>query len=228
MKKLSAKEIIEFRSRSDKSKKHFVQSLIKPKEPKVGDGGGDYWISCLSALSNCYRDNSTKLISDKITVLTEKIEKTDYSRVKNMYRRNIEILSRYQNLDLRRWKRVKKMTFIRQYKSDYMLTVRGTNVNVSPHRIFIFQKDGIEQIGGIWFVAQLDGYQKEELGVFTELLYLYINKFYGKKYKINEQSCIAVDVINDFDVSYAQISSGTVKRLLHSTLIEIQGLSGTR
>jgi hypothetical protein len=224
MKKLSANGIIAFRSKSAKSKKLFVQALQNPKEPTASSGGGNYWVSCLTALSKSFRDDNTKPISDKIGELTAKMEGTKFTLTKDMYRRNIEILSKYEGFDLGKWKRLKKMTFIHQYKSYYTITLKGMNINVPPHQVFIWQKDGAEHVGAIWFVAKKGGYKKEELGVFTELLFNYLKKHYGKKYELNEKSCIAVDVVSNFDLSYAQLDGGAVPKILQLTLNEIRDL----
>ena len=58
MKKLSIKEIIEFSGKSDKSKKTFALNLKIDKQKKDSEGGGDYWISCLSAISSGFKDEN--------------------------------------------------------------------------------------------------------------------------------------------------------------------------
>ncbi len=51
MKKLSVKSIIEFRNKSDKSKKNFAAALKIDKAKVETEGGGDYWISSLVLLA---------------------------------------------------------------------------------------------------------------------------------------------------------------------------------
>lgn len=105
--KFNNKNLIEFRRKSARSKKNFVTSLKVDKVKLASEGGGDYWISCLSAISNSYKLNDLEAIKDKIDELKAKMNKTDSSRIKTMYSRNIEILSAYQDFDLKNGEQLK-------------------------------------------------------------------------------------------------------------------------
>ena len=63
MKELSIKDIIDFRGKSDRSKKTFATNLKLETEKNETEGGGDYWVSCLSTISNSYKDNDSSLIN---------------------------------------------------------------------------------------------------------------------------------------------------------------------
>ena len=65
MQALSIKKIVEFRGKSDRSKKTFALALKRDKLKPETDGGGDYWISCLSAISNSYKANDIESIIAK-------------------------------------------------------------------------------------------------------------------------------------------------------------------
>jgi hypothetical protein len=46
MQTVSIKKIVEFISKSNRSKKNFILALKLDKSKADADGGGDYWISC--------------------------------------------------------------------------------------------------------------------------------------------------------------------------------------
>ena len=224
MKKLSAKSIIEFRGKSDRGKKNFATAL-KINKVKVGiEGGGDYWVSCLSAITNSYKSNDLQSIIDKRVELEEKYRETEYKRTKTMYKRNIDILYNYEDLDLKKWKPSKKIKFLKKHKDDSILNIQGLQVQATPHHVFTFQKNDVEEIGAIWFIAKLDGFRKDELGMFADILYRYLKTHFSKGYNINPKYCIAVDLFNNFEANYSQLENGEIPPILNSTLDEIKKL----
>jgi len=224
MQKLSIKKIVEFKGKSDKSKKHFV-SILKLDKPKdKEEGGGDYWVSCLSAISNSYKLNDIEPIIDKRIELEEKYGETEYNTTKTMYKRNIDILYNYEDFDLNQWKPLEKLKFIKKIKENSVLTIKGLQIQATPNHVFTFQKDSIEQVGSIWFVAKLNGFSKGELGMFADILYRYLKINFAKDYSPNSKYCIAVDVFNNLEVSFSQLENGEVPYLLNSTLDEIKKL----
>ena len=73
MNELTIKNIVNFRTKSDRSKKTFALNLKLEKERKaIDEGGGDYWISSLSAISNAYKLDDIQPIYDKIDELKDK------------------------------------------------------------------------------------------------------------------------------------------------------------
>jgi hypothetical protein len=224
MRKLSIKEIIEFRRKSDKSKQTFVVNLKMPKEKKDTDGGGDYWVSCLSTISNGYRNNDHTIIIDKIHELEEKYERTDYKMTKDMYKRNIAILYKFEDFDFNKWIPSEECTIVKKHKSDFLLDINGLQIQAVPHHVFTFQNSKEEEIGAIWFIAKLKGYHIDELAMFTDILYRYLNKNFSKDYIINPKYCIAVDVVNVLDVNYSQILKGEIPLKLDSTIEEMKKL----
>lgn len=222
MKELSVKNIIEFTGKSDRSKKTFVQKLKQEKEQKELDGGGDYWISCLSAISNSFKNNNLQFIKEKVYELEEKFENTDYNQTKTMYGRNIDILYKYEIFDFNIWRPDEKITFIKKHKLDLIIPVNGFQIQANPHHVFSFHSNETKEIGAIWFIAQLDGYKKNELGMFSEVLFRYLNKTYSDDYLVNPRYCIAVDVVNNFNVNYSQLQEGEVPFLLDKIIDEIK------
>ena len=222
MKKISIKKIIEFRGKSDRTKKTFVQNLKLESESKKSESGGDYWISSLSAISNSYKRNNSQSIKDKVYELEDKFENADYERTKIMYRRNIDILYKYEVFDFKIWKPNEQITYIKKHKSDFVLTIQGLPIEAVPHHVFYFQGDDIKEIGAIWFIAKLDGYREVELGMFTDILYRYLKNIFSTDYILNPRYCIAVDVVNNFAVNYYQIEKGEVPSILDKTIAEIK------
>jgi hypothetical protein len=113
MKKISIKNLIEFRNKSDRGKKTFVEKIKSNKIEIPSEGGGDYWITSLSAICNSYRDNDLELIDNKIYELEEKLSNTKHTITKNMYQRNISILKKYKNLDLRKIRLRERLSFLK-------------------------------------------------------------------------------------------------------------------
>lgn len=224
MKPLSIKAIVSFRGKSDRSKKNFATDLKIDKVKVDKEGGGNYWITSLSAISNSYKANDLKFIIEKRVELEEKHEAEDYPRTRDMYKRNINILYKYEEFELKRLRPSKKMNFLKKNKDHSILTIKGFPIQVDPQYVFTFQKDEQEEVGAIWFIGKLNGFRKDDLGIFTDILYRYLKTHYGKKYTVNSKYCIAVDVFDKHDVNYAQLEKGEVSLILPSTLEEIKKL----
>jgi len=224
MQKLSIKKIVEFRGKSDRSKKHFVNSLKLDKPKDEEESGGDYWVSCLSAISNSYKLNDIELIINKRIELEEKYGDTEYNTTKTMYKRNIDIIYNFEDFDLNQWKPLEELKFIKKNKENSVLLIKGLQIQVTPNHVFTFQREGIDEIGSIWFIAKLNGFSKSELGMFADILYRYLKINFAKDYSPNGKYCIAVDVFNNFEVSFSQLENGEIPYLLNSTLDEIKKL----
>ena len=222
MKTLSIKSIIKFRGKSDKSKKTFASSLKSNKAKAHAKGGGDYWITCLSAISNSFRSDDLQFVIDKRVELEEKYEETSYRQAKDMYKRNIDVLYNYEDFDLKKWRPSKKLTFLKKHKADSILTIKGLDVQATPHHIFTCQKNGVEEVGAIWFIAKLDGFESDELGMFVDILYRYLKANFSKEFEISPKHCIAVDVFKKFEVNYSQMEKGEIPLILNSTLDDIK------
>lgn len=224
MEKLSIKRIIEFRSKSDKAKKSFATAIMVNKAKVETESGGDYWISCLSAINNSFKSNDVQSIIDKRNELEDKYKNTEYRRTKTMYRRNIDILSNYKDVDLKKWRPPKKTKFLKKHKEDSVLTIEGLQVLATPRHVFTFERNDIEEIGAIWFIAKLNGFKKDELGMFADILYRYLKTHFSKDYNVNAKYCIAVDVFTNAEVSYSQLEKGQISITLDSTLDAIKKL----
>jgi hypothetical protein len=224
MKKLTIKNIVEFKGKSDRSKKNFVNDLKIDKPKTLDDGGGDYWVSCLSAIGSSYKANDVEAISDRQDDLKERYAETEYDRTKTMYKRNIAILDNYRDYDFKKIRPTKKIQFLKKHKDHSILTIKGLQIQATPTHVFSYESNDTAQVGAIWFIAKLDGFKKAELGMFSDILYRYLKVHYSKEYELNPKYCIAVDVYKNHEVSYQQLEKGEVPVILSSTLDEMKGL----
>lgn len=224
MKKLTIKKIIEFKLKSVTRKKSFAQNLKKNKEIVESEGGGDYWISSVSAICNSYKQNDTQPINTKKEELEEKVEKTEIKKTKAMYKRNLDILYNYEDFDFKSIKPSRKLSFLKKHKADSILTIKGFQIQVSPQHVFSFKNSNSEEVGAIWFIAKLNGFENNDLAMFTDVLYRYLKIHFTRDFTINSKYCIAVDVYNRTNVSYAEIESKVVTSRLATTLDELKSM----
>jgi hypothetical protein len=222
MEKLTVKNLIDFRRKSDRTKLSFINNLKREKAVEDSSGGGDYWISCLSAISNTFRDQNTDLLDKKIEYLKEKIKYTEDKRIKDQFQRNIDILINFEDFDFQHLKPSNDLTYHIQSKIKSILDIKGFPIEAKPNHVFSFSENNREVIGSIWFIAKLNGYTKSELGMFSDILYRYLDKHYSNDFYVNPSFCIAVDVFNGQEVNYAEIQNGNIPSLIDSTIDEIK------
>ncbi len=220
MEKVPVVKLVEFRRIANpNSKRTFVNNLKKPKISSE-DGGGDYWITSVSAISNVFKFNEEKLIHNKIDELREKKEIAHANQSKYMFQRNIDILDGFINFNMAQLKPESKLNFVP--KGETILKINNLPLQVKPHLVFTFEENGFKKIGAVWFIAKLGGFKKDEIGLFTECLYKHLEFNFSKNYKIDFRFCCSVDVINRMSVSYEQIASGAVPSVLDSTIESIK------
>ncbi|SEW35173.1 hypothetical protein SAMN05428988_4291 [Chitinophaga sp. YR573] len=224
MKKLSVKDLIEFRRKSDRGKKTFVESIKAKVIEAPTVGGGDYWITSLSAVCNSFKQDSIELVDKKIDELNRKLSDSQHSITKNMYNRNISILERYKKMDSKMLRPNGKLSFLKKSTGDSLLTIKGIQVKSNPSHIYAFGTKTEEKVGAIWFVAKVNGYRIEEVGMFCEMLYRFLVNNYSKEYLVDSKYCIAVDTLSGHRVKYSQIEDGDISPMLNSTLYELSKL----
>jgi hypothetical protein len=223
MKKLSVQALIEFRGKSDRSKKIFVEKMKSTKIESPDAGGGDYWVTSFSAVCNSYKNNDLTIIDQKIEELKDRITSSVHTISKNMYQKNITNLLTYKNLDLTKLRPPGKLSFLKKSSTDTLLTLRGLEIQTKPSHIFSFGKED-ENIGAIWFTAKKEGYRIDQVGMFCEMLYRFLRHNYSKKYTLLSRFCIAVDLVSGQTVNYGAIESGAVAPLITATLADINRL----
>ena len=226
MKKLTAKNLVDFRKKSDRGKRTFVENIKANKAPIPTEGGGDYWTASLSAVCKAYKQDDLNLVNEKITEVIAKLNGTNHTRSKTMFKRNIDILQKYLRMDLKQLSPVEKLSFPKKSTGSSVLTIRGLQVEVDAKRCYAytFGKKDEESIGAIWFIAQVDGYRIEEVGMFCEMLYRFLKLNYSKQYQLSSKFCIVVDMVGGHVVNYAQVEDGTIQQILNPTLDAINKL----
>lgn len=219
MKKISVKNIIVFRKKSDKSKKTFLKSLTKVKDKdSESESGGNYWVRSISALSNTFRTNDNKHIKDKIEDIGLDYNTSKRQQTRDMYERNLNILHNYEDFDFSTWHPNKTFKILEKNNKKSIIEINKVPVQVLPSQIFTFIKDKIPCVGAIWFIAKLDRYSKAEFGIFAETLFHYLNNNFSKDYEISPENCLVVDVLNMDEVSYQTVLDGRIPAILEETL----------
>lgn len=218
MKKLSIKDLIEFRKKSDRGKKLFVENIKSNMLLTPKDGGGDYWVSSISAICNSYREGDLSLADEKITELKEKLSTTKRTITKNMYQKNVENLQNYKGMDLKEIRPTQKLSFLKKSTGNPILTIRGLQVEAKPSHIFTFGNKEEQKVGAIWFTSKVNGYSIEEVGMFCEMLYRFLRHNYSNKYQLMPRYCIAIDMVSGHTIDYSRMEAGSLSTLLNSTL----------
>lgn len=224
MEKLSIKDMVAFRGKSDRAKKSYAEALKIGKKENEAESGGDYWISCLSAISNSYKSNNLQLIKDKKEELVAKVKETAYDRTKQMYRRNLAVLTDYESYGHTALIPKKKITFLKQYKRNFLLPIKGFYLQVKPHHVFTFEVNKKTKVGAVWFIAKLGGLKRDELGMFCDIIYRYLKSHNFNGFEISSKYCMAVYVNKPQEVRYSQLKKAQVSKLLDATLDELKKL----
>jgi hypothetical protein len=218
MRKLSIKNIIEFRKKSLRSRQTLIRNLRVIKKASEG-GGGDYWVTGISALSSAFKANDNQIIKDKIIDLSNRYELAPLKQTKDMYQRNIEMLSNYEDFDFSKLQPCKDLEFLSRPLSISIININGLPVQILPSHVFLYNK---KSLGAIWFVAKLEQMKIEELGAFTDALSRYLTLHYSDKYQIDPSYCLCVDTLNQKNVAYQQILDGKIPSILDSTIDDIK------
>lgn len=221
MKKVTVKNLIEFREKNEQTKITFVRNLKKDKK-KEDSSGGDYWISCLSAIRNCFKENDETLLNDKIQLLIKKIKVTEIQRIKNQFQRNIDIMENFKDFDIQNLKPNADLNFLKQPKLKSLLDIKSLPIEAKPCHIYTFSENGSEEIGGIWFIAKLNGFKQSESGMFVDILYRYLDKHYSKDFFVNPEYCIAIDLFKGREIKYSELENGRFPILIDSTIEELK------
>ena len=222
MKKVTVKNLIEFRGKNERTKITYVHNLKKEKKKTEESSGGDYWISCLSAIRNSFKENDETLLDEKIKLLQNKIKITEIKRIKDQFQRNIDIVESFKDFDIQNLKPNVDLTFLKQPKIKSLLDIKGLPIEAKPCHIYTFSENGSEEIGGIWFIAKLNGFKKSELGMFADILYRYLEKHYSKDYFVNLEYCVAIDLFKGQEVKYSELKNGQIPILTDSTIDELK------
>ncbi|MFH6992456.1 hypothetical protein [Flavobacterium sp. FlaQc-48] len=223
MEKISLNKLIDFRRRSDKAKLSFINSINKA-EVKESDGGGDYWVSCVSAINYIFKTDDTSFIEKKIDYLYTKIDQTEKKGTKDRFQKNIDILHIFEEFDYQHLKPTEELNFHKNSNSKSLITLNGVVIEIKPTHIFSYNNLDFKEIGAVWFIVKKDGFKQGELGMFSEIMYRYLDANYSKEFKISPENCIAIDLFNGYDVNYSQIVKNEIPHLLDNTIDDLKRL----
>lgn len=143
---------------------------------------------------------------------------------KIMYMQNIEIINTYSELNKENWRPTQKIKFESISSSNYIMKIEEINIKMKPSIVYTFNLSGKDQIGGLWFVSQKDGFSKVELGMFCDVLNRYLNVNYSDRYVINNSYCTVVDVMKGNYINYQELEDGKVYEAFIPTIREIKSL----
>jgi hypothetical protein len=220
--KISVKNIVAFKRKSDKSQATFINNLNRPKQDIQSDGG-DYWVMASSTVSNFFKAGNKELISEKIEDVSERRNKATAKISKDMYQRNIAILNSFEDFDFSKFKPNTELFYLSKPKEKSIIKLKGVPLQIRPHHVFSFNKNKIDKIGAVWFVVKLGGYEISDIAIFTDALYRYL-KTNHKKFEVDLEYCLVFDLINQKHVRYTQIKNGKIISALDSTLERIKKL----
>lgn len=223
MDKISINKVVEFRRKTNRSQSTFVNNLNKPKQ-EDSSGGGNYWVTSVSAVSNFYRTDDNEIIIDKLNELLEKMGKATATTSKNMYLKNIEILHNFEDFDFASMKPREDINLISKRNNQSVINIKTIPVQIVPNHVFSFEESGKDKVGAILFVAKKDGYEVEEIAIFTDALQRYLKKNYSGKYEVSAEYCAVLDVVSLLSVNYGQIEKGELNSPLETTLESIKKL----
>jgi hypothetical protein len=229
MKNIRIKELIDFRrSNTQRSKMSFSYKL-KTQHDTVKDfkeSGGNYWRYCLSTICNVFKSEEVKLYDEKINTLVAKHSSETRETQKKKIQSNLDVLVGFKKFEMTNIKPLKELKFRTKHKEDSLLKIEGLLVKASPDYVYSFQNDNDEnvEVGSVWFIARKGGLTKDELCLYVDIMYRYLERAISSDYKINSNYCIAVDVINGYHLSYSNIIGTVLSNQLDNTLNEINSL----
>lgn len=223
MEKIAVVKLVEFNRRTPRGQKTLVDKFKVP-QPINPDGGGDYWISALSSIASSFQLADNGPIAEKMEILIDKIENGSTKQVKNMFQANLNILNHYENFDFANIRPNAPLTFLKKPKAKSIVALKGLPIHAKPSHVYTYEENGKKRIGAIWFVAKLNGFRPDELVLFTDILFRYLDINYSDKYQISEQNCTAVDVTTTNAIPYLQIHNGEIESPLLATISSIKKL----
>ncbi len=224
MNKINISNLVDFSRKGAKGKQTIATKFKSPAQVKLenDEGGGNYWISALSSISNTFK-NEENQIGQKIDELIEKIEAHHVKTVKDMYQQNINILNDFEEFNFKSLRPKAKLTFQKRPKEKSIVIVEDLPLFADPNHVFTFNAEGEDLVGSIWFIAKKNGLTLKELSLASELMHKYLQNHYSEKFTISKDYCIAVDVISLNILTLSEMDFDK-KSSLHELVSEIKSL----
>lgn len=226
MERITIKELVEFKRKvTERGKRNFsfkLKNRDAKKKPTDKKGGGDYWVISTSCIYKTFKYDVDKYYDPKIKEVRLKLEATESKRDKITYQRNINILTSFKDFDFDDLRPSNISKFETVHKDSKILTIDDFPLYLNPTLLFCYERNGKNEIGALWLIPQLNGFQKSELGMFCEMLYRFLVKNYSADYQISKDYCIAIDTFNAQTVIYSDLVNGQIPFLIDKTLDEIK------
>lgn len=218
MNAVNVSKLIEFRKLTERSQATFAKNLKIPKKPKLEDneGGGNYWQRSLSGVSTSFKNNDNNIVKERINSLLAAYEPCDKEKVRNMYKKNLNILQKYEDFDFSVWNPSATFKFIS--KTDEPLIIKDIPFRVMPQHIFRYGTKEYKVVGGVFFVVSVAGYEPEDLGIFSESIFKYLSKQYPDGYYVDPSNCFTINIANMEVVRYQDILDGKIKSQFDNTI----------
>lgn len=226
MKRINVKDLIDFRRRSDRRKKTFANEIdlanLEIVESESSIDARDYWVRSLTALSRAFKEGDNTVIGERIQSILDDYKPNMINSTKMMYDRNLQILHNYEDFDFGILKPTTEIKILEKSRKKGILTIKNFPIKILLHQIYSFEnRDGINCIGCVLFLAKLDAYKPHELGMFAETVFTFLEDNYGNNYSISAENIRIVDVMTSTDINYQMVIDGELPSLLTSTLDEI-------
>jgi hypothetical protein len=226
MEKIAVKDLIRFYRKNDGPRVTFINNLRNKAIPKIDKDekseGGDYWISCTSAVATIFKTGDKNYIGEKNMELQQRIDAAFHKVTKDRFQKNIDVLSQFEDFDFETIKPSVEVKYLKKSDDKSILLIKGVPVHISPNHVFSFSEKDNNEIGAVWFVAMKDGFTKSELAIFTEVLYSYLLKHYSRDFKIRPEYCSAVDMYKAQFVNYNHILNQNVFSSLDKSIDEFK------
>ena len=140
---------------------------------------------------------------------------------KDMYKRNLDNLHNFEDYDFANLL-PEKAKILNKDSKKAIIEIVGIPVQITPSQVYSFEKNGDGCVGAVWFVAKLGGFKRPELGIFAEALHYYLSAVFEKKYQINPENCLIIDVLSKEEVSCKMVVDKEIPSLLLETLKNIK------
>jgi NAD-dependent dihydropyrimidine dehydrogenase PreA subunit len=210
-------DLVAFSKLSERRQSTFANNLKIPKKPKSDEDESEarnYWHRCLTGISTASKQNDNDVIKERIESLLDVYEPCEKKLVRLMYKRNLEILKKYEEFNFVIWYPTMAFKFVSKNKAP--LTIKDIPLEVRPQHVFTFGKKETPSFGGIFFVASVQGYRTNDLGIISEAVFKHLREQYPEPYYIDPNYCIAVDVSSMELVRYQEILVGKIPSLLQT------------
>ncbi len=224
MKKIRIHDLVDFNKKSERSKitqvNNFKKEIPKVEKDKK-DSGGDYWISCNSALIKYFKTEDVKVLNHKIDHLKSMIDNTPLKQTKDRFNFNIDRINDFIPFNIKEIKPSEEIKILKKEEKYPKLKINDLTIEIKPDIIFSFN---VDEIGSVWFITKKGGFKSNELAMFCDINFRYLTKVYSEKYNINTDFVTIIDVFNTSYMTYSQIKDGEIISPLINTIEEFKKL----